>query len=242
MSTATYIDIHSHILPGIDDGAKTLKQSLAMAAAYVAAGVGHVFATPHHIVGTAWTLSADTLRQRVRDLQTALDEKNIPLVLYTGMEIALHRNLLAELERGTLLPLGKSNCYLLEPPFQPFQEHLLETLISFKKTGRDVILAHPERIPFFQKNPDRLVRLIAQGILLQVNMGSLLGDFGKKSQKTACYLAEHRAVHFVAADAHGPDVRKPSNYDEWQQLKQLIGVEQVRAIGATNASRLLLTS
>lgn len=106
-----FIDIHCHILPGIDDGPKNIGQSMALARALVAGGVTQVFATPHHILGTAWSASVRQIRQQVNELQQVLQQKNIPLSVHPGMEISLHPHLLKELNRNELLPLGQSNCY-----------------------------------------------------------------------------------------------------------------------------------
>jgi protein-tyrosine phosphatase len=238
MTTASFIDIHSHILPGVDDGSKSLEQSLTMAGDFVAGGVNHVFATPHHITGTAWTLTPEKIREMVMELQAVFQQHEIPLILYPGMEIALHHHLEKELVRNVLLPLGNSNCYLLEPPFQLFQDDLLDTVLSFKNTGKDVILAHPERAPFFQQRIASLTRLVEQGVMVQVNIGSLLGTFGEKAKTTALYLARHDSIHFIASDSHGPDARKPPTRKEWQQLEQILGPDRTQSACIDNPARL----
>lgn len=239
MSPPTFIDIHTHILPGVDDGSKNLEQSLAMARDFVAGGVNHVFATPHHIAGTAWTLTPEIIRQQVAGLQAVLQQYDIPLILHPGMEIALHSHLGKELERNLLLPLGRSNCYLLEPPFQSFRDDLLDTVLSFKNAGKDVILAHPERAPFFQQKISSLTRLVEQGVMIQVNIGSLLGTFGKKAETAALYLADNNSIHFVASDSHGPDTRRPPSRKEWLQLEQILGANLARSACIDNPARLL---
>jgi len=239
MTTTPFIDIHCHILAGVDDGPDTVEQSLAMAKAFVAGGVGHVFATPHHIAGTAWALPAKQIQQQVIELQSVFQEHGIPLILHPGMEIALHQHLAKELEKNILLPLGTSNCYLLEPPFQTFRDDLLNTVLSFKDSGKDVILAHPERIPFFQQKVSSLIRLVEQGVMIQVNIGSLLGKFGKKTKKTALYLSKHDNIHFVASDAHGPDDRRPPTTEEWLQVEQILGPGRATSACIDNPERLL---
>ncbi len=239
MTTASFIDIHTHILPGVDDGSKNLEQSLTMARDFVAGGVNHVFATPHHIAGTAWTLTPEKIRQKVAELQAVFQQYNIQLILHPGMEIALQRHLGKELERNLLLPLGSSNCYLLEPPFQSFRDDLLDTVLSFKNAGKDVILAHPERTPFFQQNITSLTRLARQGVMIQVNIGSLLGTFGKKAETAALFLADNDSIHFVASDSHAPDARRPPTRKEWLQLEQILGANLARSACIDNPARLL---
>jgi protein-tyrosine phosphatase len=147
----TIIDIHCHILPGMDDGPDSIEESIDMAEAFAASGVEHVFVTPHHLPGTACSASREEIQKQLSALQKKIQQKKINLTLHPGMEAALHRHLLKELDSEQLLPLGQTDCYLLEPPFQGFRNDLIDILLSFKDTGRDIILAHPERIPFFQK-------------------------------------------------------------------------------------------
>jgi len=241
MTTPLLTDIHCHILPGVDDGPASVDQSLALARALVAGGVGQVFATPHYITGTAWALPADQVRQKVDELQAAFQEHGIPLTLQPGMEIALHQHLAKELQQNKLQPLGDSNYYLLELPFQPFRDDLLDTLLSFQNYGKIVILAHPERVPLFQQQTASLFRLIEQGVLIQVNIGSLLGLFGKKAQTTALQLLERDAIHFVASDAHGPEARKPPTGKEWLQMEQILGPVRSRSVWINNPAQLLQT-
>ncbi len=237
-STDSFTDIHSHILPGIDDGAATVEDSLTMARSFISGGVDHVFATPHHIIGTAWALPAEQVMQQVKDLQTVLQQHKIPLTLHPGMEIALHYHLEKEMMDNELLPLGDSNCYLIEPPFQSFRDDLLDVVLAVQNTGKCVILAHPERIPFFQQKTKTLIHLAEQGVMIQVNIGSVLGKFGKKAFKTVEYLAQHNAIHFVASDAHGTDTRHPPTKDEWQQLDQILGSDQRKSACIDNPARL----
>ena len=234
----SFIDIHSHILPGIDDGADSVEQSIAMARAFIAGGVEHVFATPHHIIGTAWALPAEQVRQQVNELQTVFQQHNLPLTLHPGMEIALHYHLEREMMNNELLPLGNSNCYLLEPPFQSFRDDLLDIVIAFQNAGKCVILAHPERIPFFQQKPDPLINLVEQGVKIQVNIGSVLGKFGEKAMETVEYLSKHNAIHFVASDAHGINTRTPPTRKEWQQLEKILGTDQTQSLCVENPARL----
>ncbi len=239
MPTLPFLDIHCHILPGVDDGPDTMEQSLAMAESFVKGGVGHVFATPHFIAGTAWSLPALQVRQRVKDLQSALHQNDIALILHPGMEIALHYHLVKDLENELLLPLGSSNCYLLEPPFQQFGDDLLDIVLTFKKSGKGVILAHPERIPFLQKNITHLDRLIEHDIMIQVNLGSLLGLFGRKAKKAANYLVKHNSIHFVASDSHGPDVRKPPTIKQWRRLEKILGPALIKRLCIDNPAELI---
>ncbi len=233
------IDIHCHILPKVDDGPADLKESLAMAATYVAGNVSRVIATPHHITGTAWSIGPDQVLEKINTLQARLQEKRIALTLYPGMEIALHPYLLRDLERGQLLPLGSSNHYLLEPPFQPFREDLLEVTLSFMDLKKNVIIAHPERIPFFQKDTAALLYLVERGVELQINLGSLLGNFGNRAKKLSLDLAERGVIHYVASDSHGYAKRRPPTRENWMALEEILGAERALEVCLHNPLRLV---
>lgn len=241
MGTATIqvIDVHSHILPGVDDGAKNIDESLAMARCYVDSGIRQVIVTPHYISGTAWSVPARQVVQRTRELQEILRNKAIPLTLYSGMEIALHRHIEKELQRGHILPMGASNHYLLEPPFQHMPDELLDVILAFKNKGNNAIIAHPERILFFQQKPKSLVHLVQHGIQVQINLGSLLGKFGKTSQRTAQYFVDKDCIHYVASDTHGSVKRKPPTSEEWAQLEKILGRSGMQQVCSVNPALLL---
>ena len=234
MDSAGIGDIHCHILPGVDDGPQSVKESLGMARCLVAGGVKNVFATSHHIAGTAWAITPEQVHQEIQQLQALFVQEGIPLTLHAGMEIAIHPHLLKEVERNVLLPLGRSDYYLLEPPFHALGQDLLQIVLSFKNTGKNVILAHPERIPFFQKNIRPLLSLAKQGVMMQINLGSLLGMFGKRAKSFSLQLAELDIIHFVASDAHGLTTRTPPAKECWVKLVKLLGAERTTRVCVEN--------
>jgi protein-tyrosine phosphatase len=155
------------------------------------------------------------------------------------MEIALYPHLLRDLDKGRLKPLAASNSYLLEPPFQPFREDLLDVVPAFMDAGKNVIIAHPERIPFFQQNSEALFRLVERGAELQVNLGSLLGNFGKKTKKFSLLLAKNDVIHYVASDSHGPHKRRPPAWKEWEMLADIRDISWAVKVCCDNPGQLL---
>ena len=210
-----FVDIHTHILPGLDDGPKNIEESLALARCFVRTGIKIVIATPHFLPGTAWASSKEKVLEAVQALQMSLDKEKINLKVEAGMEIAFHKRLEERLLSGDLLSLWDSGFFLIEPSFHGEQEGMLSSLESLLRRGEKLILAHPERVDNFQQKPELLERLVGQGLLIQVNMGSLLGYFGAKSQETAELLSQNNWLHFIASDAHNHDKRAPLNEDEW---------------------------
>ena len=155
------------------------------------------------------------------------------------MEIAYHQKLLDRLEKGLLQPLGKSSTYMLEPSFNDSSDDLLSCARQIMEKGLGVILAHPERIPSFQNTSEPLLKLVEQGLQVQVNIGSILGRFGDSSQKMARYLIEQNSVHFIASDAHSIENRHPPNRQDWEKLIEILGEDLLIQLCVTNPKILL---
>jgi protein-tyrosine phosphatase len=200
------IDLHTHILPGIDDGAQTLEDALDMARAFVADGVTTIAATPH--VRDDYPTSADTMRLAVDALRKALGEEGIPLTLLPGAEIAVDR--IERLDAGELSRLtlaGSGRYVLVETPYYGWPVEVAEQLLRLRMAGFIPVLAHPERNPEVQRTPSLLAPLVQGGTLVQVTAASLDGRLGARSRETAFHLAAIGSAHLVASDAHTPDIR-----------------------------------
>ncbi len=236
---SSFVDIHTHILPGIDDGPKSMAESYAMAEFYSQAGVSRIFATPHFIPGTAWAANCDLVRKKVWVLNYRLKKNGHPLRIIPGMEIAFHKKILDSIRQKLVLPLGESNTYLLEPSFNDSSDSLLQCAELMLEDGYGVIIAHPERIPCFQESVALLLDYVRKGVQLQVTIDSLTGKFGRVSKKTSLNLIQSGAVHYLASDAHGLGQRCPPNTSDWQKIIRLIGKESVEGLCIINP-RLLL--
>lgn len=213
-----FIDIHTHILPGIDDGSPSYEESVALARCYVNVGIKKVVATPHFIPGTAWATPVDKVLELVDALQNSLDTEGIDLEILPGMEIAFHKKLADRIEKGLVLPLGDSEYYLIEPSFNGEQDSLLAALSSLLKRGYKIILAHPERIDGLRGKIENIRLLVEKGLLIQINAGSLLGYFGRSAKELAQSLWERDCFHLIASDTHDMNKRRPLGKDEWNTL------------------------
>jgi len=230
LSLSRFVDIHCHLLPACDDGPANLDGSLAMVRCYAEAGIREAIATPHHIPGSAWSAPAEAIMEKITLLQQAVDAQHLDLKIHPGMEIALHRNMDTGLDTGRFLPLAASNSYLLEPDFHSMGDEIFGAIDLFRARGREVILAHPERVRIFQEYPGRLVELVRQGkLLVQVNIGSLLGNFGAASRETALKLARENAIGYLASDAHAAERRRPPSGAQWEKLCEIVGKETIRS-------------
>jgi protein-tyrosine phosphatase len=209
------IDLHSHVLAGIDDGPESVTGSLAIARAEAEAGVRTLVATPH--VNWRYRNDAATIAQHAASLRELLDAEGIELDLRAGAEVAMTE--VAELEPAELarLRLGGGEWLLLEPPFSPIAAALEPIVQSVQRGGSRVLLAHPERCPAFHRDPSLLRTLVGEGVLTSITAGSLVGRFGSHVRRFALQLAQEQLVHNVASDAHDVAERAPGLASELEQ-------------------------
>ena len=211
------IDLHSHVLPALDDGPSNVAQSLELAKLLVGAGVHTVAATPH--VRADFPSQPTAIDRGVAELRLAIVEAAIPLLLLGGAELSFEqlRRPTEELRRFGLA--GNPSVLLVETPYFGWPLELERSVFDLRLAGFTVVLAHPERNPDVQGDPVLVERLVRSGVLVQVTTSSLTGVLGNRARETALDLLQRELVHLVGSDTHGPDGR-------------LLGAEPVRrAVG-----------
>jgi protein-tyrosine phosphatase len=201
------IDLHCHILPGLDDGPANIDFSIAMARAAVADGTQIIVATPH--VRGDFDVEPEAIAPAVDVLNRRLEADDVLLRVMPGAEVGWRE--VRELDARTLrmLCLGTSDYVLVECPYGKSPADLEDVLAHVRDSGLKTILAHPERCPLFQADPDRLAALVEGGALVSVTAGSLAGAFGERVQEFSFELLERGLVHDVASDAHDHLHRPP---------------------------------
>ena len=202
------IDLHCHLLPGLDDGPTSMPEAFAMARVAAASGTTTIVATPH--IDHRWGVRPHDLPRRGAALTDALREEGIELELRTSGEIAISR--LADLSGEELdsLRLGDGRYLLVESPMNPADADFDVLLLKVQERGQPIVLAHPERCPLFQREPERLARCVEAGMLCSITAGSLRGDFGERVRRFSVELLNEGMVHDLASDAHDHDSRTPS--------------------------------
>jgi protein-tyrosine phosphatase len=200
------IDLHSHILRGIDDGARTLEDSLDIARAAVADGIVAIAGTPH--VRDDWPTEAALMEERVAELRAALEAEGIPLDLFSGGEISIGYLPLLEPEELGRFALGGSRHLLVETPYYGWPLALPDLLASLLEQGFVPVLAHPERNAEVAANLQALVPLVDSGVLIQVTAASLDGRIGRRAFECARLLVREGLAHLLASDAHHASVRE----------------------------------
>jgi protein-tyrosine phosphatase len=234
------IDLHSHILPGIDDGARDIEESVALARIYTAAGYEVVVATPHYIPGTSWAPAAAAVRDGVAALNEVLISRGVDLKVLPGMEIAMDPSLSHLLAQDRLLTLGGSDYLLVEVPFQQLPYGWDQVVFDLISNGYRVLLAHPERCARLVEKPAIFERLIDAGCSIQVNWSSLLGHHGSREGRLARNLAAKGYIHCMATDSHDVKHRNPGFVPQaLAVLHKIVGQEAVDVVMRQNPSRVL---
>lgn len=196
------IDLHCHILPGIDDGPVDIQTSIEMARIAAGDGIETIVATPH-IKDSLHPV--DELYKRVSDLNFHLEKQNIPVKVLPGGDVSAMLN--SSYMKDYVI--NNSRYILLEFPHSYLPRNNKEILFSLAVQGLCPIITHPERNLAILKKPDLLFDMLHSNVLVQITAGSLTGEFGRNEQACASYLLQKRAVHFIATDGHSTDFRRP---------------------------------
>lgn len=231
-----WIDLHTHILPGVDDGARSIEDSLELAKMAVESGVRTVVATPHSGYGTGF---AAEVEGRVRALQYRLRCEGIPLRVLPGMEIKVDGDTPEQLMQGTLLPLNGTRYVLVEFDFEEDPLYIRDRLRDIREVQFVPVVAHPERYACLNDDVSLADDWRRCGALLQVNKGSLFGRFGENVQRTAVKLLLERRVSVVASDAHSPVGRTTEMNSVVRFLTEVLSPEEQRALMRDVPARLL---
>ncbi len=231
-----YVDLHCHLLPEVDDGAKSLAESLAMARILVDTGFVTVAPSPH-----AWIDSPgpEVIKERRESLQATLDREGIPLALHQNAENPLDDELFSRLSRGDQRTLGSGRFILVEAPFDAPLPSLLSLVFRLKVKGLNPLFAHPERCHEFAKNPKRAREAVDAGALLQLELGSPIGRYGPAARKVAERFLAEDLYAVAASDLHGPIGAAKWIPQALDALHDRVGAEKVHALLSLNPGRLL---
>ena len=218
------IDIHAHILPGLDDGAQSMEDTLGLAELAVESHVDTLVATPHcNQRGRFENYWSDALSKQFQQVRDEFQRQRIPLTLLPGMEIFASKDMCAKMDCEQLIGLNHTRYYLVEFPFDEAPDQIGESLEEILSRGCIALIAHPERYFCVQEHPFLVYQWIQMGCRTQVNKGSILGRFGRHAARTADTLLRYELVTCVASDAHSPYTRTTFLGDVADYLSQWFG-------------------
>ena len=196
------IDIHCHILPGIDDGAKSLADSFVMLQNAIQSGIHEIILTPHYIKGSRYDSDNAAKRKLIAELSNLIKKNHLEVKIHLGNEIFLDENILDLLKHGQVATLAKSRYVLIELPVHSETLNSISIMFELVSNGYVPIIAHPERYEYFQKNPSSIEKYFEIGCLAQGDYRALLGKYGRHAKRTLKYLIKHRQIDFLASDVH----------------------------------------
>jgi len=218
---ASYIDLHNHILPDIDDGPRTMKEAVMQARSMASAGYSTVVATPHTIDGKP---SPALIKQRVAEFQNELDKQEIPLKILPGAEQFIEPDLMNRLRKGEIQTINNSHYLLLELPMtQRIPIYAEQLIFALAINGYRPVIPHPERVVELQRYPKLLYHLYKAGAIYQITWGALTGWLGPEAEETAHLMLKSNLAHLVSTDAHNAVTRLLAVEQSSAALEDILG-------------------
>ena len=221
------VDIHSHIINEIDDGSKSIDMTINMLKKSEQSGTTDIIATPHFMRGRFEVEYKDVVK-KVEELKKIVKENNIDINIYAGQEVYYSRKLIEYYNDKIIGTINNTKYMLIELPMLEFNiDEVINTIYEIQIRGIVPIIAHPERYKLFIKKPSMINVLINEGMLFQMNAGSITGKFGRDVKKTATKYLEHNIYSFIGSDAHrdrgrDTDISEALNILELPQKKEFI--------------------
>lgn len=235
------IDIHSHILPNMDDGAPSWEISLKMCQKASEDGIKTIIATPHTLNGI-YENNPQDIEEKVKILNQKLKENNIPLQVLPGSEVHLRDDIIEKIKKKEILTLNKNNYILLEFPTTQVPLQIEEILFRIQIMGITPILSHVERNLEFQRKPDLLANLIQKGALAQLTAASMCGAFGPITKKFSQELLANDLIYCLASDAHSNSEtgRNPILSKAVSEASKIIGQKPALDLVQTNPQKIIM--
>lgn len=232
------IDVHSHILPKVDDGSEDIGMSIEMAKMYLENGIKKVIATPHYIEGSMDNSLEGNILGLER-LKKGLYKEGLELEVFLGNEIYVSMDIFKYLDKERVSTLNNTRYVLLELPMYDIPLYMEDLLYEIQLKGLIPIIAHPERNTKIIENPNILYKYIEKGALAQLNLPSLENRYGSQVKSTAVTLLKHNMIHFIGTDAHTNRHRSPNVKKGIKLLRNILSQEDFNNITYRNAQNLL---
>lgn len=232
------IDIHTHLLNNVDDGSRNVMESLNSFKLAVEAGFTDIILTPHYIEGN-YENEFELIEPKIEELKTKIEDNNITVNVYHGNEVYITEHMGDLIQKGKIATLAGSKYLLFELPMNSRILTLNNVIMQIQETGAIPVLAHPERYKFVQDNPNVLRELIATGVLMQSNYGSIIGQYGKGAKKTIIKMLKYNMVHFLGTDTHRTGYIYEHFYKVRKEFLKYVSREKFEELTTKNAECIL---
>tara|TARA_Y100000589_G_scaffold190065_1_gene179967 strand:- start:123 stop:890 length:768 start_codon:yes stop_codon:yes gene_type:complete len=214
-------DMHSHILHGIDDGAKNIDQSIELIEGLQEIGFSHLLCTPH-VMSDFYRNSTETIKEKLDVIRNEIDKRNIKITINASAEYYFDEELTKRLANNDILSFGKEKYLLFEFSYLNERQLIFESIADMIQAGYTPVLAHPERYPYYIMNPEKFDHLKSMGVKFQINLLSLIGNYGDTAVYGANYLIDKKFVDFVGTDIH--------KYEQLRGLKKVLKNEYLHKL------------
>ena len=232
------IDFHSHIIPNVDDGSKSVEETFELLKEAKEAGFSGVISTSHYIEGYYET-NVNERSIWIKAISENLNKKQIKLDLYLGNEVYITKNILNLLKGNNIASINNSNYILFELPMNAKPMNMYDIIYDMLEYGLIPILAHPERYAYVQKEPELIYDLIEKGVLMQSNYGSILGLYGEKAEIIVKKMLENNMVHFLGSDVHKKNTIYPKIKEALNNIENIVGPEKLEELSSNNPKMVL---
>lgn len=220
------IDIHCHILPGVDDGAQTIEDTIEMAKAAEREGITTIVATPHH-KNPVYTNEKKKIIKLVGEVNEILKEQEIHVQIIPGQECRIYGEIIEDMEKGEILTVNESNYLLIEFPSNALPRYAKDLFYDMQLQGITPIIVHPERNQVFMEKPEKLYEFVQNGAYTQLTAGSIIGKFGKKIKSFTEEIMDAQLAHFIASDAHNVINRNFHMSAAYDEIERVYGESMV---------------
>lgn len=227
------IDFHTHIIPNIDDGSRSIEETFNLIQEAKEAGFEGIVLTSHYIENYYET-DVPERDLWVKAISDNLKSKGIETNLYLGNEIYMSDNMMNLLIEGKASTINNSSYVLFEMPLNAEPMNLYDVIYSLQENKLIPVLAHPERYSFIQKEPELVYDLIEKGVLMQANYGSILGQYGEKAEMIVRKFLENKMIHFLGSDVHRQNSIYKRIPQALEEIKEIVGEEKLREITTIN--------
>ena len=234
------IDMHCHILYGIDDGCKTIEESIETIKKMKSAGFDSIVLTPHYIEDSSFKANNNLKLQRLEILKEELLKNNIDVNLFLGNEIFINESIDELIINKEIRSINNGRYILVELPFNNQILNLDDYIYELSLKGYRVIIAHPERYTYFKNDYNEARKLYDSGVLFQVNYGSIIGQYGNGSKKLVKKLLKDNMVDFISTDIHKPDSKLFDRFDEIKRkIIKITGEDKFNEITCNNMVKVI---
>lgn len=233
------IDIHSHILPGLDDGAKDMDMTMEMIRIYKKNGVNKLIATPHYVKNSSMSTSIEKNKEVLERVRQEIEIAGLDFEIFLGHEIYLCRDILDKLKSGKVATMNGTSYVFIELPQMDIPDYTRELIRELIDEGYRPILSHPEKNTLIIEDINIVYDFIEDGALIEVDIPSIYGNFGRDVRRASEELLKHKMVHFLGTGAHSSIRRTPRIDSGVEKIRNLIGEDLFKTLTYDNPKSLI---